>query len=143
MALFEYKVLPAPTKGRKAPGVKGPEARFAHVLQQAINELAKDGWEYVRSDILPSEERQGLTSTHTVYRSMLIFRRPVDEAHENDEVALSEEDTVTDQESEIEAEVVAEGTIEQTGSEDEASEIVPSETEGETPQTDDKSERPS
>ena len=76
MTAYQYRVIPAPTKGRKAPGVKGAEARFAHGLQEVINEAAAEGWEYQRSDILPSEERQGLTSSHTVYRSVLVFRRP-------------------------------------------------------------------
>lgn len=75
MNRYEYKVIPAPAKGRKGPGVKGPEARFAHGLETAINAAAAEGWEYLRADILPSEERQGLTSTHTVYRSVLVFRR--------------------------------------------------------------------
>ncbi len=75
MPVYEYKVIPAPSKGVKAPGIKGPEARFALALEQGINTLAADGWEYHRSDILPSEERQGLRSTQTIYRSVLIFRR--------------------------------------------------------------------
>jgi len=75
MARYSYKVVPAPSKGRKAAGVKGAEARFAHGLEEAINEYAAHGWEYLRADILPSEERQGLTSTATVYRSVLVFRR--------------------------------------------------------------------
>ena len=32
---------------------------------------------YLRSDILPSVERQGLTSSQTVYRSVLVFRRDI------------------------------------------------------------------
>ena len=75
MTRYTYKVIPAPAKGRKAPGVKGAEARFAHGLEEAMNEMAAQGWEYLRADILPSEERQGLTSTNTVYRSVLVFRR--------------------------------------------------------------------
>ena len=75
MTRYTYKVIPAPAKGRKAPGVKGAEARFAHGLEEAMNEMAAQGWEYLRADILPSEERQGLTSTATVYRSVLVFRR--------------------------------------------------------------------
>lgn len=77
MTVFEYKVIPAPSKGRKVAGVKAPEARFAQTLEAEINDLAAEGWDYLRSDILPSEERQGLTSTHTVYRSVLVFRRAV------------------------------------------------------------------
>lgn len=77
MPLFEYKVLPTPTRGRKAPGVKTPEARFALGVEDLLNDMARAGWEYLRTDILPSEERQGLTSTHTVYRSVAVFRREV------------------------------------------------------------------
>lgn len=75
MNRYEYKITPAPAKGQKARGIKGPEARFAHTLEQSINALASEGWEYLRADILPSEERQGLTSSQTVYRSVLVFRR--------------------------------------------------------------------
>ena len=75
MTAFEYKVVPAPAKGRKGVGVKGPEAKFSFALQELMNEQAAEGWEYYRADILPSEERQGLTSTQTVYRSVLVFRR--------------------------------------------------------------------
>lgn len=78
MSTFEYKVVPAPMRGRKASGVKTPEGRFALGVEDVLNEMARDGWSYLRSDILPSEERQGLTSSHTVYRSLLIFRRQVD-----------------------------------------------------------------
>ncbi len=79
MTRYIYKVIPAPSKGRKSPGVKGAEARFAHGLEEAMNEMAAEGWEYLRADILPSEERQGLTSTATVYRSVLVFRRPAEQ----------------------------------------------------------------
>lgn len=81
MTRFEYKVISAPGKGRKGPGIKGPEARFAHAIEAVLNELAAEGWEYQRSDILPSEERQGLTSSHTVYRSVLVFRRAIADGH--------------------------------------------------------------
>lgn len=85
--MFEYKVVPAPSKGRKARGVKGPEARFAHALETTMNILATEGWEFQRADILPSDERQGLTSTQTVYRSVLVFRRPL-----TSQVALDTQD---------------------------------------------------
>lgn len=77
MPVFEYKVVPAPTRGRKAPGVKTPEARFALSLEDLFCAMGREGWDYLRSDILPSEERHGLTSSQTVYRSVLVFRREV------------------------------------------------------------------
>lgn len=75
MTSYEYKVIPAPTKGRKAQGIKTPEGRFALSVADVLNAQAAEGWEYLRSDILPSDERQGLTSTQTVYRTLLVFRR--------------------------------------------------------------------
>jgi len=79
MIRYEYKVRPAPTKGRKVKGLKTPEARFAHTIEDAINVQGAEGWEYLRTDILPSEERQGLTSSHTVYRTVMVFRRLIEE----------------------------------------------------------------
>ena len=72
---YEYKVVPAPAKPRKGPRIKGAEAKFAYSLETVMNEYAADGWEYQRADILPSEERRGLRSSQTVYRTVLVFRR--------------------------------------------------------------------
>lgn len=73
--IYEYKVVPAPAKGQKARGVKGADGRFANALEAKMNELAADGWEFLRTETLPSEERSGLTSTATKYRSVMVFRR--------------------------------------------------------------------
>lgn len=72
---YEYKVVPAPVRGIKAKGLKTPEDRFANALETAINELAADGWEYLRADTLPSEQREGIMSKTTVFQNMLVFRR--------------------------------------------------------------------
>jgi hypothetical protein len=75
MTRYEYKVVPAPVQGRKARGVKGTAGRFAHALETLMNELGAEGWEYVRADTLPCEERTGLTGRTTTYQNMLVFRR--------------------------------------------------------------------
>lgn len=75
MGQYEYKVVPAPAKGRKARGLRKAEDKFAYALQDVMNEYAADGWEFLRSETLPSEERSGLTKTKTSYRSILVFRR--------------------------------------------------------------------
>lgn len=72
---YEYKVVPAPTRGLKAKGIKTAEARFAHALETTMNDLAVEGWEYQRTDTLPSEQREGFMSKTTVYQNMLVFRR--------------------------------------------------------------------
>ena len=75
MEMYEYKVIPAPERGKKAKAARTSEARFAFALETAMNELAKDGWEYHRAETLPSEERSGLTGKTTIYRNLLVFRR--------------------------------------------------------------------
>lgn len=72
---YEYKVIPAPTRGLKAKGIKSAEDRFANALETEMNTLAAKGWEYVRADTLPCEQREGLMSKTTVYQNMLVFRR--------------------------------------------------------------------
>ena len=73
---YEYKVVPAPTRGLKAKGVKTAEERFANALQTGMNNLAAEGWEYMRTDTLPSEQREGIMGKTTIYQNMLVFRRP-------------------------------------------------------------------
>lgn len=75
MRKFEYKAVPAPTTGTKAKGVKTTEDRFALSLTEALNEMAEDGWEYVRAETLPCTERKGLTGSQQTYQNILIFRR--------------------------------------------------------------------
>lgn len=79
MMRYEYKVVPAPTKGTKAKGVKTPEGRFAGSVEAALNAQAGEGWEYCRAELLPSEERTGLTGSTTNWRNVLVFRRVVEQ----------------------------------------------------------------
>jgi len=72
---YEYKVVPAPTRGKRAKGLRSSADRFANALSMVINEQAAEGWEYLRTDTLPAEERQGLTGRTTVFQNMLVFRR--------------------------------------------------------------------
>lgn len=80
MQRYEYKVIPAPAKGEKSRGAKTTPDRFAYKLTTVMNDLARDGWDYLRADTLPCEERSGLTGKVTTYQNMLVFRRPVAQA---------------------------------------------------------------
>ena len=75
MSHFEYRVIPAPSRGEKAKDAKTPTDRYSVALTAELNRMAQDGWEYVRADVLPSEERSGLTGRSTVYHNLLVFRR--------------------------------------------------------------------
>lgn len=78
MPRYEYKVVPAPAKGIKAKGVRTPEGRFALSVEQLLNQLGGDGWEYQRAELLPSDERTGLTGSTVNWRNVLVFRRLVE-----------------------------------------------------------------
>ena len=80
MLRYEYKVVPAPEQGRRAKGVKGTAGRFAHALETLMNDLGAEGWEYLRCDTLPCEERTGLTGRTTRFQNMLVFRRALAES---------------------------------------------------------------
>lgn len=75
MQQFEYQVVPAPRRGEKARGVKTTEDRFARALTTLMNDMARQGWEYLRADTLPCDERAGLTGKATVFQAVLVFRR--------------------------------------------------------------------
>ena len=78
MSTYQYRVVPAPTKGLKAKGIKGPEARFSNTIEDLMNEMGAQGWEYQRAETLPSVERSGLTGSTTEWRNVLVFCKPRD-----------------------------------------------------------------
>ena len=77
---YEYITIPAPMRSEKAKGAKTPSDRYAATLTEAINQMARNGWEYLRAETLPSEERSGLTGRTTLFHNLLIFRRETTEA---------------------------------------------------------------
>ena len=98
---YEYRVVPAPRRAVKARnGAKGisAEERFALSLSILMNDMGREGWEYVRADTLPMDERAGLTGgTKTSYLNMLVFRRVVvrasqmlDASEDQDRLMLSD-----------------------------------------------------
>ena len=59
MTHYDYKVVPAPKRAKRVRGVRGAEELFALTLTEAINEVARQGWEYVRAEHLPAESPGG------------------------------------------------------------------------------------
>jgi hypothetical protein len=76
MPSHEYRIVPAPRRAPRVKGARTPEERFARAVEDAINALAREGWEYVRTDTMPCEQRQGWFSGRvTVSQTLLVFRR--------------------------------------------------------------------
>ena len=83
LSTFEYKTICAPRKALKFKGVKGTEERYARTLTDVINTQAADGWEYLRAESLPVDEKIGLIGkTAERYFSLLVFRRENIETYE-------------------------------------------------------------
>ena len=75
MPAQEYKVVPAPTRPDRAMRRQDAEARHAATLTRLMNDMGAEGWEFVRAEALPAEERRGLFSRAVVTHHVLIFRR--------------------------------------------------------------------
>lgn len=89
MIQYEFKVVPAPTRGEKSRAAKTTSERFALALTNLMNALGRDGWDYIRADTLPVDERAGFTGTKTSFQNMLVFRRVLDAADELASLPLS------------------------------------------------------
>ncbi len=76
MSFFDYKVVPAPRRSKKTKGVRDPADLFALTLTEAINEQARAGWEYVRSESIETEVPGGfLRRAREQTVVVLVFRR--------------------------------------------------------------------
>jgi hypothetical protein len=75
MPQYEYTLRPAPTRAEKHRALKTNAEKFGQTLTDAINELAREGWEFQGVESLPADERSGLTSRTTVTHNFLVVRR--------------------------------------------------------------------
>ncbi len=76
MSHYEYKVVPAPKRAKRVRGVKAAEELFALTLTDAINEVARQGWEYLRAEHLSAEAPGGWFRGGTAgEQAVLVFRR--------------------------------------------------------------------
>lgn len=73
---YEYKCVAAPERARSRKGARGRTERVAAAMQDLIRDEAVDGWEYLRTDLLPVEEKSSWFSRpHEAHRAVLVFRR--------------------------------------------------------------------
>jgi len=78
---YEYKTVGAPEKGQRRRGLKSPSDRVAAAFEEIIEAEAVDGWEYLRTDLVPVTERANWFSrSRMVTRAVMVFRRPLEQA---------------------------------------------------------------
>jgi hypothetical protein len=78
MTEHEYKTVAAPRRARKLKGMRPGADAFAQTIQAVLNEEAAAGWEYLRAESLPCDEKPGFFGCRQeVLHSVLIFRRAI------------------------------------------------------------------
>ena len=76
---FEYKTVGAPEKGKRKRGARSPSDRVAAAFEEILQAEAVDGWEYLRTDLLPVIERAGwFGQGHEAHRAVMVFRRKIE-----------------------------------------------------------------
>ncbi|MCB1362306.1 MAG: DUF4177 domain-containing protein [Rhodobacter sp.] len=86
--MYEYKVVPAPLRAAKAKGLKTVAERFAHALAERINAEAAGGWQFVRTETLPCEERKRFGGARTSTQVVMIFARELGQPRPDASAAL-------------------------------------------------------
>ncbi|MEO1494513.1 MAG: DUF4177 domain-containing protein [Pseudomonadota bacterium] len=72
----EYKCVGAPERPKRKRGLKTRSDRVAGAMQDIIEAEAVDGWEYLRTDLVPVEEKAGLFGRpREVHRAVMVFHR--------------------------------------------------------------------
>jgi len=78
---FEYKTVGAPEKGQRKRGLRSQSDRVAYAFEKLLKAEATDGWEYLRTDLLPVTERSGWFGRgQEMHRAVMVFRRPLKRA---------------------------------------------------------------
>ena len=73
--MLEYKVVPAPVRAVKSKGLKTTADRFAHTLAERINAEAAGGWQFLRTESLPCEERSRFGAARMSQQVVMVFAR--------------------------------------------------------------------
>lgn len=74
--MFEYKLLPVPAPSKKSKGCKTMSERFSRALEDLLNELSKDNWEFNGQETFPLDEKPGFMGKEKhIECRYLVFRR--------------------------------------------------------------------
>ncbi len=74
MERYEYQVVKTPSKSTKYKGMEKGADTFAQTLMDGMNELARDGWQFVRTEVM-MEERRSIFGNSRVNHDYMIYRR--------------------------------------------------------------------
>lgn len=76
MTKYEFRAVPCPQRAQRHQNMpKGADA-FSETLTNAINELAGEGWDYIRTEAVTVKTR-GFLRRRSEDRTFLVFRREI------------------------------------------------------------------
>ena len=76
---YEYKTVGAPEKGKRKRGARSASDKVAVAFEEIIQREAVDGWEYHRTDLLPTYERPSMFGRmREMHRAVMVFRRSLE-----------------------------------------------------------------
>jgi|GEM_PF-3473860 len=74
MTKYEYRAIPCPEKALRQRDLPKDADPFCETLTAAINDLAGEGWDYIRAETIEVRTRRFLKSRKEE-RTFLVFRR--------------------------------------------------------------------
>ena len=75
---YTYKCVAAPRRVKKSRVHRTPAEALVAAMEAAIAAEAAQGWEYLRTDLVPMEVKSGFMSSPTeTHQGVLVFRRTV------------------------------------------------------------------
>jgi hypothetical protein len=85
---YRYKCVPAPKKAKRTREHRTDAEALVAAMEAAIAVEAAQGWEYLRTDVVPMETRKGLFSAASeTHQGVMVFRRPASPRAWDDEPA--------------------------------------------------------
>lgn len=73
--MYEYKLTALPTKGRPKKGRRGLHEAFGVAIEEKMNNMINEGWEFVEFREVPIIERRVLRSNVQRTATMMLFKR--------------------------------------------------------------------
>jgi hypothetical protein len=93
MSYFEYKVVPAPTTGRRAQRRVDGLDKYASTVSDIMTELGLEGWDFIGAEQLRERRRRFFFLVSDVERTLMVFRREVTPSDARADLHLEDQPT--------------------------------------------------
>jgi hypothetical protein len=74
---YEYKLVPTPKQSAIFKGLPKSGDAFAQTLGHGMNELGRDGWEFLRTETVVEKRNVLVISSRKCRHDYMVYRRPL------------------------------------------------------------------